>query len=181
MYNGYNKIFWGIFFATFNINLGGIKILPSFIGFMIISIGIDSIYKDTNIEFFKTARVFAIITIITTGIGELQGFISIEAMNFFLFNEFMIVLDIVMEMFMFYKCIEGTIEYLKINNHLDLAQSNTKKLRFYIIVLIIGIIFLNFALVFNIIVLNTIVAIMFIILRIYLMVLIREIRNIFVE
>lgn len=181
VYDGYNKIFWGIFIATFNIKLGIIKILPSFIGFMVISSGISSLYRNTNIEAFKKARGFAIITIILTVIGEFRAFSSIEEMNFFVLNEFIIVFNAVMEMLMFYKCIEGSIRYLNINNHADLAEINIKKLRFYVIVSIINIILLNFTLVFNITFLSFITGIVLIILRIYLMVLIREVRNIFVE
>lgn len=181
MYNGYNKIFWGIIIATFNIKLGVIKILPSSIGFMVILSGISSLYRNTNIEAFKKARSFAIITIILTVIGEFREFLLIESMDFFVLNEFMIVFNVIMEMLMFYKCIEGSIGYLNVNNHVDLAEININKLRFYIIVSIINTIFLNFALVFNITFLSFITGIVLIILRIYLMVLIRGVRNIFNE
>ncbi|NMB27957.1 MAG: hypothetical protein GX987_07905 [Tissierellia bacterium] len=181
MYDGYNKIFWGIFIATFNIKLGMIKILPAFIGFMIILSGISSLYRETNIEPFNKAKTFSIILIIGTGIGELMGLLSIEPTNFFIFNEIWIVFNIIMEMLMFYKCFEGSIEYFNVNNYENLAEENIKKVRFYIIALTIDIIFLNFALIFDIRYLNTIVAIMIIILRIYLMVLTYRFRNVFTE
>lgn len=168
MYDGYNKIFWGIFVATFNIKLGIVKILPAFIGFMIILSGINSLYEKTHIESFSKAKKFAVITIITTAIGEFMGFLPIESMNFLMFNGIWIVFYTVMEVLMFYKFFEGSIEYFNSKNYEDLVEENIKKVRFYIIASVINIIFLNFAIVFNIISLNTVVAIVVIILRIYL-------------
>ena len=53
MYEGLSKILWGIFIATFNINLGPIKILPAFVGFMVIASGINTIYNEHHIDEFK--------------------------------------------------------------------------------------------------------------------------------
>lgn len=181
MYNGYNKIFWGIIIATFNIKLGMIKILPQFIGFIVISSGISFLHRKTNIELFNKANIFAIITIIAVFILELAEFLSIESMNFFVFSEVWTVFYAVMEMIMFYKCFEGSIEYFNANNYLDLAKKSIKNIRFYIVASIISIILLNIALVFNITFLYIIVAIVFVVLRIYLMVIIYGFRNIFAE
>lgn len=50
MNNGYKKIFWGFVFATFHINLGAIQIVPTFIGYIIIYLGIEKIAKDYNLK-----------------------------------------------------------------------------------------------------------------------------------
>jgi len=181
MYKGYTKIFWGILIATFNIKLGMIKILPAFIGFMIISSGISSLYSNTHIESFKKAKMFSNIIVVVTIIGEFIGLLSNEEMNLFIFNGVWIVFYSVMEILMFFKLFEGSIEYFNINNHGNLAQKNTKTMRSYIIISVINVIFLNFALIFNITSLNIIVALVLIIVRIYLMALTRGFKNIFVE
>ncbi len=41
VYNGISKVIWGYFFLYFNINLGTISILPSFVGFIFFSGAID--------------------------------------------------------------------------------------------------------------------------------------------
>ncbi|CDI48197.1 hypothetical protein [Clostridium tetani] len=181
MYNEYNKIFWGIFIATFNIKLGPIKIVPAFIGYIIILSGLSSLYKITHIKSFNKAQVFAVIISIITALGEFMEFSSIESINLFLFNEICIVFYSVMELLMFYNFFDASIEYLNNNNHCNLACETIKKLRFYIIVSAINIIFLNFTLIFNITFLNIIIPIILIILRIYLMMLIYRFKNIFVE
>ncbi|MCG4579221.1 hypothetical protein [Clostridium cochlearium] len=181
MYNEYNKIFWGIFIATFNIKLGSVKILPSFIGCIIILSGISSLYKITHIESFYKSKTFAIIISIITILGEFIEFLSIKSNNLFLFNEICIVFSSVMELLMFYSFLDASIEYFNNNNQWNLAYETIKKLKFYIIISIINIIFLNFTLVFYITFLNIIVPITLIILRIYLMRLIYRFKNMFAE
>ncbi|MBO0566575.1 hypothetical protein EXQ36_19290 [Clostridium botulinum] len=83
MENGYKKIFWGIFIIIFNVDLGIIKILPPFIGFIIILSGISSLYKESQIESFNKAKIFAIIISIIAIIGEIMRFFSIELSSFF--------------------------------------------------------------------------------------------------
>lgn len=176
MYNGYNKIFWGIFIATFNIKLGMIKILPGFIGFMIILSGMGSLYRHTHIESFNRAKIFGIMTVIGTFIGF---FLSIQAMRFSIFSQLLIVFYTVMEVIMFYKYIEGSIEYFNNNNYEEWANECIKKLRFYTVVSITNLILLNFTLMFNITYLHILVGIIFIVLRIYLMVMTYGFRNTF--
>lgn len=180
MANGYKKIFWGIFIVTFNINLGMIKIFPHFIGFIIILSGINSLCKETHIESFNKARIFTIIISIITFIGELIRLFSIELTNFFIFNEVYIVFSNIIELLIFYKLFCGSIEYLNHNNQCDLACENIKKLRFYIIVSVINIIFLNLTFTFNIKIFSIIVFVMLIILRTYLMMAISSLKNVVV-
>lgn len=82
MCNAYKKVFWGIFIATFNINLGIIPIFPAFVGFMVVSSGISSLYDKTNIKAFGRAKVFANILIILTAVGQFIEFIY-ELSKFF--------------------------------------------------------------------------------------------------
>ncbi|EKO1912249.1 hypothetical protein PZQ55_001290 [Clostridium botulinum] len=177
MGNGYKKILWGIFIATFNINLGIIKILPPFIGFIIILSGISSLYKETQIDSFNKAKIFAIIMNVIATIGEFTRFFSIELTNSFVFNGVYIVFSNTIELLMFYKLFDGSIEYLNDNNKSELACESIKKLRFYIITSVINIILLNFTLISNIKILNIIVLVMLIILRTYLMMSISSLKN----
>ena len=49
VYNGISKVIWGYFFLYFNINLGTISILPSFVGYILFSGAID-LLKDEERE-----------------------------------------------------------------------------------------------------------------------------------
>lgn len=181
MYNAYKKVFWGIFIATFNINLGIIPILPTFIGFMIISSGISTLYDKTNIEAFKKAKVFANIVVLLTAAGQFIEFIYMNSVNSSILIQVLIMSYSVIELILFFKFFEGTIEYFKSNNNKELADENVEKLRFYIVVSIINIIVLNFSLIFHLHTLNIIVAIILIILRIYIMVQTNEFKKMFLE
>jgi len=169
MYNGYNKVFWGIVIVTFHINLGMVKIVPPFIGFAIILSGVSLLYKETNIESFERAKMFTIIKITISIIGEVMEALSIELTNFFMLNEVWMVFHSVIELLIFYKLFEAAIEHFNNTNSFDLAEETIRKLKSYIIVSVIGIIFLNFSYTFNIAYLKAIVGIAFLILRIYLM------------
>lgn len=87
----------------------------------------------------------------------------------------------VIELILFFKFFEGTIEYFKSNNNKELADENVGKLRFYTVVFIINIVLLNFSLIFYLQSLTTVVAIISIIVRIYLMVQSNGFKNLFLN
>jgi hypothetical protein len=62
--SGYNKLFWGMIFVIFNINIGIINLLPNFIGYILIFSGLSILSAQHSIyEKGKTPAV--ILTIIT--------------------------------------------------------------------------------------------------------------------
>lgn len=169
MYGGYKKIFWGIFIATFNINIGVIKIFPSFVGFIIVLAGINSLYRETEIKAFDKARIYGAITTLMTLIGSILEFSSIEYMDIYLFNELWIIINSTIELMLFYKIIEGSIEYLKNNGYMIEVEENIGKLRIYIFLAVISITILSFATILNVVYSNVIVAGLMVVVRIYLM------------
>lgn len=75
MKSGLNKIFWGFIILTFHINIGSIPILPGFIGYIFIGVGLDAVinlkYIDTS---FKKARK---VTSIMVLISLVQLFVNV--------------------------------------------------------------------------------------------------------
>lgn len=61
---GYNKLFWGMIFIIFNINLGAINILPNFIGYILIYSGLDVLQEQH--EIYKRGKIPAIILVALT-------------------------------------------------------------------------------------------------------------------
>ncbi|ERI95090.1 hypothetical protein HMPREF1982_00488 [Clostridiales bacterium oral taxon 876 str. F0540] len=51
---GYNKLFWGMIFIIFDFNLGGINLLPDFIGYFLLYAGLISLQQQH--EFYKKAK-----------------------------------------------------------------------------------------------------------------------------
>ena len=76
METGYRKIFWGMFFSTFHINLGPIEILPNFIGLLIICSGIKEILKDYKYESFEQALKYISIHVVISFIAFVSPFVS---------------------------------------------------------------------------------------------------------
>jgi len=72
---------------------------------------------------------------------------------------------------MFYKYLEGVIEYFNTNDQENLAAEGVGNVRTYIIASIVNTLFLNFAITFNIVSLQFVAALVLIIIRVSLMVL----------
>ncbi|MGF7057949.1 hypothetical protein [Brassicibacter mesophilus] len=178
MHKGYQKIFWGIFLATFNIKLGSIKILPSFIAFIIVSSGISYLLKDYPSKTLEKAQTFARLLIALSFIGESASFIiGYREANFILIQIWPVIFSI-FELLMVYKILEGSVEYLSAYLYMDIAEEYTKKIRVYIILFIVMEIYLCFVLTFNAGYLIIFGAIAAIILRIWFMIMINHLKKV---
>ncbi len=137
MFDGFRIIFWGIFFITFHINLGPIAILPAFIGYMIVSRGIDHLQEGFASPYFKKARITSMLLTIL----GLFSFLLIwapqqqsTAMSYYplLFS--------VLELFLVYYILEGSIEKLTAMDSKDMANNYRSEQRAYTVFMTIYII-----------------------------------------
>lgn len=182
MSEGYRKIFWGIFIATFNIKIGIVKILPAFVGFIIISSGINILIEETNIESFKKAKRYSNYTGLLLFLG---GVISLSGVNLEanILIQLLPIIYLTLELLLFYKVFEGSIEKLSYDNNPTLAMlvyEFENKQRFYTISSIIINLFLMFSITFNW-VSQTFAAILLIILRIFLMTSMSRLKNLYLN
>ncbi len=177
MYEGLNKIFWGIFLATFNINLGPIKILPAFVGFMILSSGINTIHKEQKTEEFKKALDFSRILIVIALFGGLIDFFTQGTYQYSLILQIWPIVLMIVELLMFYNFFLGISKYFDSIGNLEVSDRVIASSRMYMIIFISSIAFLSFVLLYNLGGLNTLLAIIFIILRISLMVMISGLKK----
>lgn len=177
MFEGLNKVFWGIFIATFNINLGPIKILPAFVGFMIISSGINTIYIEHHSEEFKKALDFSRIAIVIALLGGLIDFFTGGTYQYSLLLQIWPIILMTVELLLFYNFWMGIIKYFSSIGNLEVSERVMGSSRLYMIIFIINIAALSFVLLFNLGGLNTLLAIVFIILRISLMVMISGLKK----
>lgn len=169
MYNGLTKIFWGIFIATFSINLPPIKILPEFVGFIVISSGINSIYNLYNADEFRKALDFSRILIAISLLGGLVNLFTQETYEYYLVLQLWPVVFMTIELVMFYYLFAGFESYLNEIGEGEIAKGLVENSRIYIIIFIIDLMIISFVQVLNISGLNTICAIVLIILRVSLM------------
>jgi len=78
MRDGYKIIFWGIFISTFHINFGIVQILPVFIGFLIIRLGIKSIVEEYDCTSLHNAVKVAALTAAVSAVGSIIGLVLIN-------------------------------------------------------------------------------------------------------
>ena len=180
MYRGYGKIFWGISIATFNIKFGTIKILPAFAGFILISMGLKVIYEETKLESFQKPYKIGILVTIMSFIGGVIDYFSYNPLNIPIPMSIWNIMYSLVELILFFNILESSIKYLNLNNYLELANENIKRLRIYTIFSIINITLMSFALLFNFYVLLSVVACIAIILRMFLMILINRLKKFFI-
>lgn len=157
MYGGYNKVFQGMFITSFNISLGPINLLPNFVGFLLISGGLNSLYKESSLDIFHNRKTMGTILTLMSFMG---GVIEL------LFN---------------FKIVKGSIEYLKLSNYYNDQEIYINKLRNYTIASLLSILCLGISLILNLEPYSTRLIIVLIILKIYLITIIYGLRNIFRE
>lgn len=181
MFKGYNQIFWGIFIATFNIKLGPIKILPAFVGLLVISNGLRKLYEETKLESFHKAQTIGILTASISFIAGLLSYFSNDPISYSIpMLAFMTVYNLI-ELILFFKILESSIEYLDSSNYTEVANENTGRLRTYTVLSIINIILMNFAFLFNINKLIFFVSLIGVVLRIFMMAVINKLKKLFIE
>ena len=177
MYEGLNKVFWGIFIATFNLNLGPIKILPAFVGFMVISSGINTIYIEHHSEEFRKALDFSRVAIAISLLGGLIDFLTGGVYQYSLLLQICPIILMTVELLLFYNLFLGIIMHFSSVGNLEVSERVMGSSRLYMIIFITSISFLSFVLLFNLGGLNTLLAIVFVILRISLMVMISGLKK----
>lgn len=177
---GYKKIFWGIFIATFNIKLGIIKILPAFVGFLFIVMGLNDIYEETKLESLKGAYNLGILTVAMSFISGVADYFSYSSLYSPIPMSIWRVLYCLIELILFFKILESSIEYLKLRNYQDMATNYIDKLRVYTILSIMNIILMNFALLFNFNKFLLVTSLIRIALRIFMMVITNSLKKLFI-
>jgi len=178
MDQGYKRIFWGVFLASFNITLGVIKIVPAFAGWMVVLSGINHIRTNYNNTAFNEAAKYNKYLIGFSLLGSLIDLIGNSTLNSSVIFSYYAVIPNIFELLMLFKIIEGSIDYLKSINEENLSLEFEEKQRTYTIFEIITIIGLIISLTIYNDVLMTITALMAIILRIYIMTMMGKLRKV---
>lgn len=133
MEKGYRTIIWGLFFATFHINLFVIPILPAFVGWLIIISGTNELLAKNNTKSFIKARNYAFIIFIITLILQILTLMGIV-------NESTQLLSIIYSIFdllFIYYLLEGSIQYLRSLGEISYAEHYYAIQRAYIILYVL--------------------------------------------
>lgn len=181
MYNGYNKMFWGVLITSFNINLGPINILPNFIGFLLIVSGLNTLYQESSFAGFNNISSMSMIVALLSFIGGIIGWFRLGMTNYSFLNIIWSIGFITIEFMFFFKVLEASIECLQENNYDELKERYILKLRNYAIFTLIIILSLGISLILNLETYQAILVVPAFALKIYLITIIYGLRNIFKE
>lgn len=147
---GYNKLFEGMLFITFNFNIGPINILPDFVGYMIIYSGLTVLQPQS--EMYEKAKVSAIALIMIT----LKDIISLNGINFWQnlnsFTYIIIILDFIggiLNLYLIYIICKGIISLAEERGLIDLSESAKIRFKVYFVVTVIAIVYSPFSLVIS--------------------------------
>lgn len=181
MYNGYNKMFWGVLITSFNINLGPINILPNFIGFLLIVSGLNTLYQESSFAGFNNVSSMGMIVALLSFIGGVIEWFRLGMTNYSFLNIIWSIGFITIEFMFFFKVLEASIECLQENNYDELKERYVLKLRNYAIFTLIIILSLGISLILNLETYQAILVVPAFALKIYLITIIYGLRNIFKE
>jgi len=177
MDRGYRTIYWGVFLATFHIDLGPLPILPQFVGWIIVAAGVGKIQQEYSSAAFRKAGIFAPIIVVLTlfsGVYSLyQGTAAVGSTYMFFFPILFGIIELLME----YAVLEGSVQYLKSHNFERMADEYIGKLRAYSVVFITYIILECIVLTFYMEAFIFIAALIGIVLRIWFMIMMSSLKK----
>lgn len=137
MENGYQKIFWGVFLATFNIRIGSIKIVPAFAGWLVVLSGVNSLIENYQTISFSKAAKYSKLLILTLLLGSLSSLLVGHIFEGSVLFSFYPIISSIFEVLVIFKVLEGSIDYLKSMDEASLAEEFEAKQRGYTIFWII--------------------------------------------
>lgn len=180
MFDGYNKIFWGSLIMTFHINIGVIKILPSFVGLILISNGVGILYREAQNPKFDEAKKWVLVALVLSIVSEILRFMysGSEGQGSLIFVIWTLVY-LIIELLFIFKILEATIEELDVQGYSDLAVEFVGKQKIYTIFYIISSIFMIISMTYIINSLGVIAGLIAFGLRIYIIVLINRLKKLY--
>lgn len=133
MAKGYRLIFWGIIFISFHITLGSFQMLPNFIGWAMITSGINKMGEICKSGSFKRASVFSGIAVIYSIINLMLELGGIYSDNKAWGIGAWIILIYLAELLTDYYLIKGSAKYLNQKGNTEMAGNLIRQFRYYLI------------------------------------------------
>lgn len=181
MKRGYKRVFWGLILVIFNINIGPVNILPDFMGYFLISIGLSTIRSEYENDSFKLSAVIANILGVYTLVASLLAFANVGhdlSGNKFLGTGLTMLVSIA-NLVMEYNILSGTISLFNNIGKTFEAEEMHKIQRNYTYLTVIALFLMSVS--FNISneIIVMAILIYYLIIRIYYISVIRKIKKFF--
>lgn len=149
MEKGYNRLFWGVFIASFNIRLGIITILPPFLGWIVFFGGLTMLNERVATYSFGRALKFGIGIIIATLITTVSGgFSSVTSSS----SSLLILLPLIpllLEIGLIYFVLEGSKEALENLGYSTEGKKLEKDSKIYLFFMGLSVLLMIFSMAFG--------------------------------
>lgn len=139
MAKGYKNIVLGLILVTFHINLGTLPIVPSFIGWILVAMGVDSIAKAEGQSSFNMSKKACEALIILTLLDLIKINLDISLGSPYMLS----ILIALIELFFVYYFFRGITQMFKMKGYIEYACENERILSGYTVLQVIGILILG--------------------------------------
>lgn len=170
MAEGYRRIFWGILVATFNISIGPLKILPAFVGWLMVMSGLSRFEQHLEEGTYATIRRKTMVLVGLSLGGAILTFGSYGELGHQPLLLFMPLVVMIAELVVFHGILAISVEVLQERQCREQAEETIGKDRTYLVLMGLSLVLLIGALTFGHRGINFFAAILGIASRIYLLV-----------
>ncbi len=166
---GYKKIFWGVFIATFSINLGMLQILPAFVGWMVVASGISVLQENSVTSDYERPKTISFILIGVSLIGSLITLFQGAQVNLPVALLFYPLIVMAIELLLFHRLLEAAVQDFSAIDDNETAKLYTSKDRTFIILMGITLGMVTLSIFLNLQSVGFFAAIIAVVTRIYLL------------
>jgi len=134
MFSAYRRLFWGMFFMTFNINIGVIPIFPKFVGSIIVVSGIGCFKRVADSSSLCRAHIVAKVM---TAEMLIEGFVTLFRIELYIPQHLSILIMGAMSglmLLLIYDVFAASSDMLRLNSNFSLADSLRKRSIVFIII-----------------------------------------------
>lgn len=144
--SGYIKLFWGMIFIIFDFRLGNINILPDFIGYIFILLGLSNL--SSQCEFYNKAKIPAAILMVQTLFNIPYDLVNVTYADqkMGVLRMLLIVFNGIVNLYLMYNIFNGIYETSKRNNLENIADKTSALAKFYYVAVLIYLFYMPFLL-----------------------------------
>lgn len=177
MKSGTKQIFWGILIATFHLNLGGLTILPAFVGWSVVASGLSKLEEHAPESEFGRTRSKAYLLVGASLLGSLLSLYGASAYAFAIPLALYGAGVMVIELALFHHVLEAAVQRFQSLHQTQEAQLFTGKDRTYLLLMGVSLVLVILSITFQHAGASLMGALLAIATRIYLLTVISALGN----
>lgn len=171
MKKGYNLICWGIVLTGINIYIGYFNIVPNFIGYGLIGVGLSTIFEKFKFDTTLKPEAFAYLLALASFLFDFLVWFTTGLYSSFALKSAQIIIFLILEFILFYLILESLITLNKLEEQFEV------KLRRYTIFALMTILISGLIILYNDPFALLLSAAVLLIVKLYVVLFIQDIKN----